>query len=701
MEFQGFQNSIPAYLVIVLVFSLIGVAFLSYQKRKSIPAYSRIGLITLRSVSLLIVLLLFLNPYFFSSSIEEKKPRLLLLFDNSESVSLSKGDYEGSKSYLEIIEKLNLKNNSGIDFEYFTIGNSSAQINNLDSLSLLESETNFALALSQLQELEENFDGSIIFSDGIITFGRNPIIQASNLSIPLYTIALGDTTKLKDVILSNVVTNPLGLTNTTQTIMVEVSQNSYLNTPLTLELLNSDKEVLDLKEIIFSENEEIISTSFEVNLKESGLQQFTVRVEEKPEEWTIENNYKTFSIDVTDSKIRVLHLAFEIHPDVKLVRSILSEDINVELNTLTWLGNSRFIETEIPVVEEMDLVIIHGSPNSEFISPVTQSFATIPTVFFQLPKNRVEKPSGFNGISFLKSDGTQLFNLDVSPTSEGANHPIMELSEVNYQSLAPLVSSLRSTSVDPSSESLINSRFQGIDTPNSVLSVIERDGIRRVNIAAWNWFKMYQSPNNSERAFVTELFTNIVTWASNDPDERRLKISTSKPVFGISDEVILNGALNNESGESENSATIELTLSKENEESKAYNMTNLGNGSYQLKTKSLGSGLYSFEATARKNGREIDTQSGEFLIEDSNSELINTIRNDELLRSLSIESGGAFFEFNNLETFWETLNTDGVLSQKEELVETYTFPVRSWVWFAILLVLLISEWLFRKRYSLP
>ncbi|MEQ9310496.1 MAG: hypothetical protein RLN90_13660 [Balneolaceae bacterium] len=702
MDFQGFQNSLPTLLILFAGFLLICVAFFSYRNLKSIPTPSRIGFIALRATALLILFVLFLNPYFFSSETLKENPKLIVLLDNSESTTIEKGNYIGDESYSNVLKSLNLNSNPRLDFEYFTIGSSVKQIGSPDSLLLNESETNFASAISQIEELEEDFDAGIIISDGIITFGRNPIIQASNLSIPLYTIALGDTSKVKDIAIKNLVFNPNGYTDTNHTIEVEVSQNGFANQKSNVQIFNSSGQLMDEKDISFEIEGQTTSVTLQIELNEQGLQQYSVKVSELNGEWTNENNRSSLSIDVSDSKTKVLHISFEIHPDVKMLRSILNSDQNIELTTLTWLGGSRFIEPILSNIIDQDLFIVHGLPLNSFDLSILEGYDEVPSIYFQLPKSRLNETGIFSELELIRNTGNRFYQVNIVPNSESSDHPIMELPEIGYQNISPLVSSLRSISTTPDALDLIKLEFQGIETPNDIISVVERGNLRRSAVSAWGWYKMYQSPNQNERDFVTQLFLNITTWSSNNPDERRLKISPSRPVFNLSEDVIINANLNNESGSSESGANIEISLTSPiDEEERTFTMSNEGNGSYQLDIPALSSGLYSYKADARKGDRLIDSQSGEFLVQDSNSELINTIRNDELLKTISYETGGEFFTYDSLSNFWNQLNTDQILNQKEVTIESYTFPVRSILWFALVLFLLAAEWFGRKFYSLP
>ena len=157
----------------------------------------------------------------------------------------------------------------------------------------------------------------------------------------------------------------------------------------------------------------------------------------------------------------------------------------------------------------------------------------------------------------------------------------------------------------------------------------------------------------------------------------------------------------NESGNPETDATIELVVSSETNNEKIINLDNLGAGNYSITLDEVGSGLISFKATARKNSRVIDEQIGEFIIENSNNELTNILRDDFLLTSIANETEGNFFTFNTVNNFWDIISDANLLENRTEMVASYYNPVRSMLWFVLLILLLGTEWLIRRFYSIP
>ncbi|MEQ8525530.1 hypothetical protein [Gracilimonas sp.] len=698
MDFQGFQHILPPAIIIILIIGLLALSWASYRKFSSIPSFGKWTLVALRSSALVVVLLLLLNPYFYSSRTVDLKPTIAVFLDNSESIDISKGDYEGLDSYIRLLNSLNFNSISEAEFRFYSIGESISEFIP-DSLNAVESQTNLAEPVKSILEMEEQVQAAIIISDGIITFGRNPSINASNSSIPLYTIAVGDTSRVKDVSISNVLTNTTGYTNTNHIIEAEISQSGFASNNVNVSLI-ANEEVLQQQQITFDTDNQVKKAQFELELTEEGLKQFEIQATPLPDEWTNSNNSRLFSIDILDSKVKILHVAFQIHPDVKSIRSIIREDENNDLTTLTWLGGNRFVE-ELPDENEFNLIIVHGMPGSvqdfSFLNPIVDT----PTIFFELGSR---SGIGFNELGTLELINTQanrVAPVRLNQLLEQDQQPILELPEVNLNEVPPLYSGLRSQLSDLQSTTLYSINYDGINTESPAVAIIEQGNLRRSHVLPWGWYKWIQSSNPLEREYAGTFIANLVSWTASDPDNRKLRISPAKKTFSTAEAPIINASLRNERGDPESDGIIEVEVSSDEGSPRSFNMENVGNGNYTLTLPRLSEGLYSYQAAARKGEREIETKSGEFLISNSSSELTNTIRDDALLKSISTNSGGSFFTYQNAESLWDSLKTANVLQSSTQTIEKYSFPVRSFYWFALVLLLLGSEWLLRKYYSLP
>lgn len=694
MEFQGLQNSFPYIIAVIIGVFVCILSWYSYKGYSSIPSKWKILLSTLRGLALIILLVLFLNPFFKTEKEIIVKPKVAVLLDGSESTSIEKGNYNGTSSYQSVLGQLRNKP-ADVELVFFGFGNS-VQIQDPDSFAPSLPSTNLFNAIETITTSDEEFTSAILVSDGIITQGKNPVIQVSNSPFPMHVVGIGDTSKVKDISIQNISTNATGFTNTTHPVDVDISQYGFENMSVEIKL-NSGNTTLDSKTLNISRDKEIESIQFEIELDSPGLKQYNIEIEPIGGEWITENNQSNFSIDVLDSKKRILHIASTIHPDVKALRSILTEDQNIELSSYTYLTESSSIKDIVPT-ENYDLFIFHGNPSDQVLNEFDIENSETSSLFISLSNQDLLSDSKW--FHLISHNSSEVYKVQFQANQENFDHPVLELNDVNLNTLAPVLSSITANNIYPESTSLFEANFQNIPTNSPLLSLLEQGNNRRSHLNAFGWYRMYLSPNSAERAFIKQLVVNLVDWTSSDPDNRLLKVSPTKNEFNSSESPIINASLINENGEIETAGVVEITISGDDYNSN-FSMENLNNGNYRLQAPNLPNGKYSFTATARKGSREIDSQQGEFLVNESNIELANTIRNEDLLQNIASNSGGQFFDFESVDNIWENESIANQLVTKTEIRESYIFPVRSLYWFILVVLLLISEWFLRKKYALP
>lgn len=698
MEFQGFQQILPTVVVLLVILLLVFISWFTYRKITSIPALGRWSLTGLRAFSLILLFLLILNPFFYSSRTVEIKPHIAVFLDNSESVDIQKGGYNGLSTYMETLEALDLTNRTTIQTDLYTFGEKVSEID-APAPDASETQTNLSEPIQSILEMEDDVQAAVLLSDGIISYGRNPSVSAFNSSIPIYTIALGDTARVRDISVSNVLTNATGYTDTRHVVEAEITQSGFRGYSTRVSL-NAKNTTLSETQVQFQADDEVQSVTFELELKEPGLQPFEIKAEPLNDEWTTENNQMAFNIDVLDGKTRILDIAFQIHPDVKAVRRILEEDKSIELSTLTWLGGQRFVE-DLPQEKEYNLLIFHGLPKGSVRLDFINSFQDRPTILFNMERADANMEELYKPLRLIDFSNSNVASVRLKESSDASEQAILELPAADLSESPSLFAPLRSSINDPGAISLYQLNFDGLDTNAPALATLQRGNIRRTHILPWGWYRLLQNTEASQRSYYRQLITNIVSWTASDPDDRLLRITPSKRSFRTSENAVINGSLQNERGEPENEGIVEFELKTEEGSARTFNMENSNQGNYRLSLPRLSEGRYAFSATARKGNRVLDTQDGEFLVANTSSELTNTRRNDALLGAIATNSGGVFFAYENAPAIWDSLEAKGLLASQTEEIEEYLFPVRFMYWFLLVLILLGSEWLLRKYYSLP
>jgi hypothetical protein len=701
LDFQGFQSILPVWMAVILAILLIILAVISYRDKDTLSLPVRISLISLRSMAFIILIFMLMNPYFKGFEQINEKSRVLLLVDNSNSMDIQKGEYQGAESINALLNDLNLRNSDLATFETWFIGRDISKTS-IDSLSFSDSETNLFDAMQLIKDSEFDASSAILITDGIYTIGRDPLFSVSDIGIPVYTVLAGDSSKVTDLVITEVETPPIGYLNVRQPVEVRVRNSGFKNQKSRIQIFKSGK-LLDEKEIVFDQEEAIQSISFDILPDLEGLNTLEIRLEELEGEWSSENNIRLLNIDVQNNKLRVLDIAFEIHPDLGAIRNLIKSDQYIELTTKTWISGRRFIESDrFPPPDSLELLIIHGLPEDPVNRRIAEEYIEeLPFILFQKPIGSDLQGSRVYQNFRLMQAFSSVSDIGIYPAVENDEHPIMELPDVDYFELNPLLSQYRNIELIPGSRALFNVAYQNLETSQPLIAIRESGDKRQVHVNAFGWYKIAQSNKKEHRDWFKELLNNLISWTSDKPDNRRLKIETTNIAVNTGESIEIRAYLKNESGEVEDDGRIDVEIESPDGQKRSFSMENNGNGIYSLQIPSGKDGLYQFNATARKGNRVIESRSGEFVVSPSNSELVNTIRNESLLRQTASFTGGSFYEFDNASNLLEDMNKAGLFRNEQSQREVYAFWVRNPLWFVLVMILLASEWLIRKFYSLP
>lgn len=703
--FQGLQSNLPIWLYLLLLPVTIALSWWSYKDFKSISSLIRYGLIIVRSLVFLILLILLINPFYKAERTFFQKPEIMVLWDNSESTSIQKGSYNGKESYQKVIEDLQLKDTSAVSYRTFAMG-ATVEPAGLDSIGLNSSQTNIYNGIEAIRNQEDDISGAILITDGIFNQGRNPVYEAGNVEVPVMTVALGDTVEQKDLIIEDIIVNETGYVNTLQPVEAKISTIGFAGQSFQVQV-RKGSEVLQQQTINPIKNRSSHTLNFELSLEEEGLQQFEVVIPAAEGEWTTTNNSQSLAIDVINEKQRILSLAFEIHPDIKAIRSLMLQDKNSLLIARTWIGNNRFIEGSLDIsADSLELLILHGYPRSglpnEIKSKIKSLIENLPVLAFTTPRADFNKLQQITDKPFpVTYSATRNFQkVNLLPNVESTVHPIMELPDVSFDILPPLVSSLQKGNSSPGAEILFVSSFQGIDTKQPLVAIQEIGNNRFTQINGHGWYRYALNSNQKIQDYWQQLLNNIISWTATKPDNRKLKIQPAQKVFTGTEPIVLNAFLTNESGQKVSDGVIDIELSGEEIDTRFYSMANQGNGQYELLINALPRGIYRFNATAKKGERIIDRQNGDLSVSGTNTEYINTRRDDDLLKQISSQTGGSYFSFSNLAAFNDSLREKGMLNKEEKLNTTLFYPYRHSLWFILIISLLTTEWIARKYLGL-
>ena len=704
--FQGFSPILPVIILAVLAILTTSISYYTYRDLKKGGPFKKWALITLRSSTLLILLFLLLNPFFTRESVTTESPQIAVYHDNSISVSLERGEYEGLESYRQRKELFTDSRDERFTYTDYLFD---TEISPGNELSLDGTGTHINAVMNHILENENRFKAAILFSDGIATQGRNPLFTATQLSIPVFTVPLGDTTAVRDLAISEVEYSDPVYTNTLNRITAEIQYQQAENEQTEVRLIENGT-VVETTEIEFQSPSGSRLIEFERQYSEPGLYDLAVDIVPIENEFTTENNRFSFTMDVLDDKTRIFSIAFEIHPDVAAIRNQIATDIQNELIQSTWLGGERFSDIDPFSSEfnqdEVDLFIIHGEPPAE--SAIAERLINIidqkPVIIFTLPSS-FRGAENFNSLksAFPQSPGSPTEIRPVRSSSD-LSHPLVELTIPPERTLPALISHQGEYSISPAGQILIRANFQGAETNIPVLVSDEVANRRLATVNAYGWYQYRLSRQDQSGQFFRKLIDNLVSWTSTPPDRRTLTIEPLQSNYTENETIQIRGTLINERGEPELNGMIDVGVFDidGDTELSSFRMRHTGSGNYIADIGTLPSGTYRAEANATLNNRDLGSDETRISVGQSNVEILNTQRDDATLRSIAQNSGGLFLDELQFERFNTFLEEQSLYESIEEISVTQSYLREySAFWFALVLILLTGEWILRRSLSMP
>ena len=326
-------------------------AWIQYSNKAPWSSQLNYGLAGLRWILVSLVCFLLLEPYLNTIQNQIQKPLFIIAVDNSTSTvsSSSKLESEIKSALTQIEAKLTSQG-----YDVSVVGLKGNTISKIDSLKFNRNATDLS---NQLNSIKRDYDaynvgGMVLFTDGIFNQGYSPL--AIPAKYPIYTIGIGDTSKIKDLAVVKVVHNATVFEG--NSLMLEIhSLNTGFKNVFTELKIRSGGKLLSNKKVGFNPNQLLDKTIISIPITGSGKQSLTIELIPIEGEFTTLNNVQTIYFDVIDAQKKILILASSPHPDIKAIKTSIekSEYYSVEL------------AYKLPKILDYDLIIAHQYPSTK------------------------------------------------------------------------------------------------------------------------------------------------------------------------------------------------------------------------------------------------------------------------------------------------------------------------------------------------
>ena len=526
----------------------------------------------------------------------------------------------------------------------------------------------------------------VLSSDGINNRGQNPTTVAERLGIPVYTVALGDTTPRRDAALRNIRHNRIAYLGNSFPVEITIGVHSLKGRTARLTIADGRGKNVAQHQVAYDDDDFSSTMTFSIPAEAKGLQKYVVSLSLVEGEVEPTNNVQTLYVDVIDGRRKVVIVGNAPHPDLAALKQAVESNPNYEAEVMLADNGKLKVENDV------SLAILHNLPSATHQIP--KELENLPQVFVigsqtDLPRFNalhtgleiVSKVKKSSEVTAVYNDRFSHFNFDVTDGEA-------------IEQLPPLDAPFGEGKASVSLQSLLTARLGSIDTRQPLVAAMAQGRQHKVFVwgeGLWKW-RLADYLNNSSHEHFDRLVSQIVNFTAVTDQRERFIVETERH-YSDNDNIVVGAQLYNDAYEPFN--TPDATFSLMGDSVKGdFNFSRDGDG-YSLALGRLPEGLYRYTAKTQYNGETLTTE-GSFAVEALHLEQANLTADHALLRSISAITGGKMYYPDQLDELRDELTSlKPVIYTHTRFSELLNLP-----WVLILIVLLLgAEWVLRKYHG--
>ncbi len=526
----------------------------------------------------------------------------------------------------------------------------------------------------------------VLSSDGINNRGQNPTTVAERLGIPVYTVALGDTTPRRDAALRNIRHNRIAYLGNSFPVEITIDVHRLKGRTARLTIADGRGKNVAQHQVAYDDDDFSSTMTFSIPAEAKGLQKYVVRLSLVEGEVEPTNNVQTLYVDVIDGRRKVVIVGNAPHPDLAALKQAVESNPNYEAEVMLADNGKLKVENDV------SLAILHNLPSATHQIP--KELENLPQVFVigcqtDLPRFNalhtgleiVSKVKKSSEVTAVYNDRFSHFNFDATDGEA-------------IEQLPPLDAPFGEGKASVSLQSLLTARLGSIDTRQPLVAAMAQGRQHKVFVwgeGLWKW-RLADYLNNSSHEHFDRLVSQIVNFTAVTDQRERFIVETERH-YSDNDNIVVGAQLYNDAYEPFN--TPDATFSLMGDSVKGdFNFSRDGDG-YSLALGRLPEGLYRYTAKTQYNGETLTTE-GSFAVEALHLEQANLTADHALLRSISAITGGKMYYPDQLDELRDELTSlKPVIYTHTRFSELLNLP-----WVLILIVLLLgAEWVLRKYHG--
>jgi len=685
-------TSYPIWFLLLCILAGAVYAILLYYRDKDndFNALTTRALAILRGTSVTIIAFLLLSPLLKSTTRYTEKPIVLLALDNSGSITLGKDSSFYRNEFAGKFRKLAENLSKKYEVQTYTFGD---KLSNGLNPSFAEKQTNMAGLFSEIKDRysNRNLAALVLAGDGIYNQGTDPLYASDDAPYSIYTVALGDTSQQKDIIISRVNYNRIAFLGNDFPLEITVTAHKCAGVQSKISVSSGEQQFYSEN---FSINEQRYTHTFTTKLTASkpGMQRYRIAVSSGTGEISTANNYQEIFVEVLDGRQKILLLEAAPHPDIAALKQAIEKNRNYSVDNFML---SEFNGS----IASYSLVILHQVPSlSDVGFQVTSQFknSTVPVLYIIGSQSNIPAYNSLmTGLMIPQSmsafnEATGMLNPDFSLFSLGPEieHMIPEF--------PPLSVPFSQYKAGTAAQVLLYQKIGNVNTRIPLILFnqgVDRKSATITGEGIWRWRLANYAKVGNQLAF-DELFTRIIQYLAVKEDKSQFRVIL-KNNFTENEAVEIDAELYNDSYQLVNEPEVNILVTDEHKKNFPYTFTRTSNA-YYLNAGNLPPGEYSYKAITAFAGKAFQ-KTGMFTVMSLNVEAMNTVANHVLLNNMAVRHKGKMVYPDQLDQIEKLLASRDDLKTIAYSQKRYTDLVSFLPVLLLLILLLSAEWFIRKR----
>jgi len=731
-----FSHSFPLWIAAIgVAFAAVIITFAYRRTDKPLSRRLKITLITLRTLSVGLLLICLLEPTLVAREDVQRKASLLVMVDDSQSMSLT--DANDTVSRIDSVKEAFARKEKGLmtaladkfNLHFYQFGSDCNSVETLEP-GAEGTLTNIGGAISKVaSEWRGQFTaGMVLITDGGNNSGENPLEAVQQTGMPVYTVGVGSAEMPRDIQVAKVEVSPLAYVDHILPVRAIIKSSGYDGREVSVSLMQG-RELKDSVSLTLDSQygEHVVDLQFRP--KQEGTFNLTVTVPAAPEELTDQNNVYPFFVKVVKTKLKVLYIEGKPRWEHTFLRRALQQDPNIESTLIVDAGSVlKSAQSQFPATSKelflYDVVII-GDINPGFFSDGQ----------LNMINEFVEDKSG--GVIFLggkRSLGREGFGesslrgmlpIEIGPggarqmkgafspllTQDGLRHPVTRLSDDRMENVAiwrdmpVLMQFYQGTGIKLGATILAENQR----APGQPLIAFQRYGQGIVLLVAsdslWRWaFGSYTF--GGDDSHYRRFWSGAIRWLASARTQADLvNVQTDKGAYHRDEKVLITAYVYDESYTPLSEAQLKAQVSildiesptpDTQQPSSSIRFSADGNGRYSAEFNPARDGHYRLRVEAHHAGGLLGEGTAEFIVQAAILEFQDTQLKEGFLKNIADASGGSYHHFSDV---------SDLPSSIREVSDTYSFIRERGLWdnsivLIIAVALLGTEWLLRKRRGL-